>query len=120
MTARPMVWTMVRTLALTVALLACKSGGSNAREGGARVTSPAIDALLAGVPGDALAVGFIDLETPPRALVTGGVMPLDEAARQTLDKELRRIVPRRELVRVPARARPRRVGRPRQLPVRRR
>ena len=89
MTARPMVWTMVRTLALTVALLACKSGGSNAREGGARVTSPALDALLAGVPGDALAVGFVDLDTPPWALVTGGVMPLDEAARQTLDKELR-------------------------------
>jgi len=79
----------VRTLALTVALLACKSGGSNARESGARVTSPAIDTLLAGVPGDALAIGFVDLETPPWALVTGGAVPLDEVARQTLDKELR-------------------------------
>lgn len=80
-----MVWTM----ALTVALLACKSGGSNAREGGPRATSPAIDTLLAGVPGDALAIGFVDLDAPPWTLVTGGVMPLDEAARQTLDKELR-------------------------------
>lgn len=85
MTARSLVW----TTALTVALLACKSGGTTAREGGARVTSPAIDALLAGVPGDALAVGFVDLDAPPWALVTGGAVPLDEAARQTLDKELR-------------------------------
>ncbi len=60
-----------------------------------RVTSPAIGDLLAGVPGTAIALGFVDMADSPWSMVTGGsVLPLDPATRSTLDKELREYVDR--------------------------
>lgn len=60
-----------------------------------RATSPAIGELLAAVPSSAAALGFIDVEDSPWSLVTGGaLLPLDEATRTALDKELREYVDR--------------------------
>lgn len=83
-----------------VALIACKQEGARPGLDGkavatnepvkSRVTSPAIAELLAAVPGTAMALGFVDLAESPWSLVTGGfVLPLDQATRTTLDKELR-------------------------------
>src|SRR5690349_23225878 len=72
---------------------ACKREGDGAgggQGGGPRATSPAIGELLAGVPGDAAAIGFVDLSEAPWAVITRGwPVPLDDAARQNLDRELR-------------------------------
>ncbi|CAN5859356.1 hypothetical protein BH11MYX2_BH11MYX2_05890 [soil metagenome] len=84
-------------LVIAAALAGCskKDGGTTGSAPGAApsapaVTSPAIDQLLAGVPGNAIAIGFIDMETPPWNYVTGGYgMPLSETTRKTLDTELR-------------------------------
>lgn len=60
-----------------------------------RATSAAIGELLAAVPSSAAALGFIDVEESPWSLVTGGaLLPLDEATRVALDKELREYVDR--------------------------
>jgi type II secretory pathway pseudopilin PulG len=83
-----------------LALCGCKhDGAAPAADPGAhqkpRTTSAAIAELLAAVPGNANAVGFIDLEEPPWSLVTAGMpLPLDEATRKSLDKELREYVER--------------------------
>jgi hypothetical protein len=92
-----MMMTMRATAALVAALAlgACKheGDGTGGSMGGAdrqRTTSPAIAELLAGVPGNAAAIGFIDLADTPWSQITGGwLMPLDTEARQSLDKELR-------------------------------
>ncbi|HEY4058741.1 MAG TPA: hypothetical protein VGM39_19140 [Kofleriaceae bacterium] len=86
-------------LVIAAALVGCskKDGAANGTPGSSSsspsapsVTSPAIDSLLAGVPGNAIAIGFIDLETPPWNYVTGGYgMALSETTRKTLDTELR-------------------------------
>jgi type IV pilus assembly protein PilA len=55
------------------------------------VTSPAIDTLIAGVPGNALALGFLDLDRAPWQLISMG---LDDATRASLDKELREYIGR--------------------------
>jgi hypothetical protein len=82
--------------AAVLALTSCKRDGDAA--GGSqrsRTTSPAIGELLAGVPGNATAIGFLDLTEPPWSLVTGGgPLPLDDATRASLDKELREYVER--------------------------
>lgn len=83
--------------AAVLALTCCKHDGAgsepSATTSGQRkppVTSPAIAELLAAVPGNAMALGFIDVDDSPWSLLTGGaLLPLDEATRKTLDKELR-------------------------------
>jgi hypothetical protein len=81
------------TVALVAALAlgACKRDGDSTGAGAdRRTTSPAIAELLAGVPGNAAAIGFIDLPDTPWSQITGGwMMPLDAETRQSLDKELR-------------------------------
>ncbi|MBC7975750.1 MAG: hypothetical protein H7138_12295, partial [Myxococcales bacterium] len=90
-----------QSAALVMAMLAlwgCKHDGAGTVPSAApekRATSPAIVQLLAAVPDSAAALGFIDLTEAPWALVTGGaLMPLDEASRKSLDKELREHVER--------------------------
>jgi type II secretory pathway pseudopilin PulG len=88
---------MVATAVL--ALSACKKDGAATNAPGAndppRATSPAIAELLAGVPGNAGALGFLDIPRAPWSLVTGGwLLPLDEATRKALDKELREYLDR--------------------------
>jgi hypothetical protein len=93
---------MTTTAMVVAATLACagckKDGGADQKPAVASpgVTSPAIDALLAAVPGDAMAIGFVDLDTAPwHYITTGGAgFPLDAQTRQTLDKELREYVER--------------------------
>ena len=82
------------TVAVLVGLISCKKDDAAATKPGAGVTSPAIGELLAAVPGEAVALGFFDLDEPPWSLLTGGLMPLDEDTRKTLDKELREYVDR--------------------------
>lgn len=81
-----------------LALTCCKHDGAGTASGGpqaARATSPAIAELLAAVPGDAAALGFIDLTEAPWSMITGGALvPLDESTHQALDKELREYVDR--------------------------
>ncbi|HVK84092.1 MAG TPA: hypothetical protein VM513_08290 [Kofleriaceae bacterium] len=79
---------------MTMALAGCKRAGHEEAGSKPGVTSPAIDALIAGVPGNAAAIGFVDLDKPPWTFVTGGVMPLADATRTTLDKELREYIDR--------------------------
>jgi type II secretory pathway pseudopilin PulG len=93
--------TMMSATALAAAALAlssCKKDGaatSTGPESKPRTTSPAIGELLAAVPGDAAALGFLDLDEAPWSLVTGGwLLPLDEATRKTLDKDLREYLDR--------------------------
>lgn len=78
---------------MTVALVGCKRAEQDAKTTPG-VTSPAIDTLIAGVPGNAAAIGFVDLDKPPWAFITGGLAPLDDATRTTLDKELREYIDR--------------------------
>src|SRR5262249_7096010 len=80
-------------IAVTVALFGCKRTGSDPTSKPS-MASRMIDTLIAGVPGDALALGFVDMNAPPWALITGGAVPLDEATRASLDKELRAYVDR--------------------------
>jgi Tfp pilus assembly protein PilE len=84
--------------AAALALGSCKHDGATATGAGSHpppVTSPAIGELLAAVPGNAVALGFIDVDDSPWSVVTGGPwFPLDEATRATLDKELRAYVDR--------------------------
>jgi hypothetical protein len=86
--------------AAALALSACKHNGATTGAGsgvatGPRTTSPVIAELLAGVPGSATALSFIDIDRAPWAMLTGGwPFPLDEASRQTLDKDLREHVDR--------------------------
>jgi hypothetical protein len=80
--------------AAALALGACKRDGAATSAPAApqqpRTTSAAIGELLAAVPGNAGALGFLDLHEAPWSLVTGGwLLPLDEATRKTLDKDLR-------------------------------
>ncbi|HEY4178687.1 MAG TPA: hypothetical protein VGM90_17695 [Kofleriaceae bacterium] len=83
-------------LVIAAALAGCNKGGgttgstSGASSSAPSTTSPAIDTLLAGVPGNAFALGFVDMETPPWSMVTGGygMFPLTDATRKTLDAEL--------------------------------
>ncbi len=82
------------TVALLVCVTACKKDGAPEAQARSRVTSPAIAELIAAVPGDAIALGFFDTDLQPWALLTGGMVPLDEANRKTLDKELREYVDR--------------------------
>jgi Tfp pilus assembly protein PilE len=95
--------TMTKRTALVAAaalvLGSCKHDGSATGapgvQQGPRTTSPAIAELLAAVPGNAAALGFIDMVEAPWSLATGGVLlPLDEATRKALDKELREYVDR--------------------------
>src|SRR5262245_55764153 len=89
----------IRTIAMFAAVLAlgaCKRDGA-ATDGVAqtRTTSPAIAELLAGVPGNAVGLGFIDVaESPWSFAIGGGPFPLDESTRNALDKELREYVDR--------------------------
>jgi type II secretory pathway pseudopilin PulG len=85
--------TTVLVIAVTAALIGCKREGSGTK-GKPGVTSPAIDTLIAAVPGNAVALGFVDMASPPWTFITGGALPLDEATRKTLDKELREYVDR--------------------------
>ena len=85
-----------RATAAVVAALAlggCKhegAGTSGTAGDDRRTTSPAIAELLAGVPGNAAAIGFVDLADTPWSQITGGwLVPLDPETRQSLDKELR-------------------------------
>jgi len=85
--------------AVALALSACKHDGAATTAPGAqpkpRTTSPAIAELLAAVPGAAVALGFLDVDSSPWSLVTEGTpLPLDEATRKALDKELRAYVDR--------------------------
>jgi len=79
--------------AAVLALGSCKHDGAPGITPGeprARTTSPAIAELLAAVPGNAAALGFIDVDEGPWSFITGGtLLPLDEATRKALDKELR-------------------------------
>jgi hypothetical protein len=83
-----------------MALTCCKhDGAAPGPEPGSqrkpRVTNPAIAELLAAVPGNAAALGFIDMDDAPWSLLTDGVLvPLDEATRKTLDTDLRDYVNR--------------------------
>lgn len=76
-----------------IAMLGCKreSAKDQPKPG---TTSAVIDSLLAGVPGDAFAIGFVDAPAPPWTMLTGGLVPLDEPTRKTLDKDLREYVER--------------------------
>jgi hypothetical protein len=84
--------------AAVLALSCCKHDGTSAGPSGphpARPTSSAIGELLAAVPGNAAAIGFVDVDEAPWSLVTGGGwVPLDDATRKTLDQELREYVDR--------------------------
>ena len=82
------------TVALLLGLTACKKDGASKTQATSRVTGPAIAELIAAVPGDAISLGFFDTDHQPWALLTGGMVPLDEANRKTLDKELREYVNR--------------------------
>ena len=89
--------TMLRVLVISVGLLAggCKKQGQADQATTPAATSPAIDSLLEAVPGDALALAFVDMATPPWDVVTGGVgLVLDPETRKTLDTELRAYVDR--------------------------
>ncbi|HSS01048.1 MAG TPA: hypothetical protein VLM79_28520 [Kofleriaceae bacterium] len=86
-------------LAAALALAACKHDGAgsgvapNAER--PRTTSPAIAELLAGVPGDAAVIGFIDLaDAPWSQVIRGWPIPLDDNARTSLDRELREYLTR--------------------------
>ena len=84
-------------VAAAVLVAGCKKDGAGdgTKAGVApAVTSPAIDALLAAVPGSALALGFVDLNVAPWTYLTGGAGLLDEPSRVALDKELRAYVER--------------------------
>jgi hypothetical protein len=86
--------------AAALALTGCKHDGSTPgvasdRPQQPRATSPAIAELLAGVPGSAAAIAFVDLaETPWSQIIGGWLLPLDDATRQSLDKELREYLAR--------------------------
>jgi hypothetical protein len=86
--------------AAVLALSGCKHDGAvtTAEPGaprGPRTTSPAIAELLAAVPGNAAALGFIDMDDAPWSVLTSGLLlPLDEDTRKSLDKELREYVDR--------------------------
>ncbi|MBA3454122.1 MAG: hypothetical protein H0T42_13590, partial [Deltaproteobacteria bacterium] len=82
------------TVGMMVGLLACTKDCPPEPRAKVRVTSPAIAELIAAVPGEAIALGFFDTDHNAWSLLTGGVMPLDEAIRKTLDKELREYVDR--------------------------
>ena len=80
-------------IAVMLATSACTHADHPSPKAG--TTSPAIDGLLAGVPGDAMAIGFVDMDTPPWTYITGGGwIPLDETTRKSLDKELREYLDR--------------------------
>src|SRR4051794_15261266 len=86
-------------LAAALALAACKHDGAgsgvtpNAER--PRTTSPAIAELLAGVPGNAAVIGFIDLaDTPWSQIIHGWPIPLDDNTRTNLDRELREYLAR--------------------------
>jgi hypothetical protein len=82
---------------LALALAACshEGTGGGGTAPGPRATSPAISELLAVVPGNAAAVGFVDLTQSPWSMITTGyLLPLDEATRKTLDQELHAYVDR--------------------------
>jgi type IV pilus assembly protein PilA len=84
---------MSLAIAVMLATSACTHADHPSPKAG--TTSPAIDGLLAGVPGDAMAIGFVDMDTPPWTYITGGGwIPLDEATRKSLDKELREYLDR--------------------------
>lgn len=93
---RATVWALV--LAATISLTSCKrdGGGPDNKTGAAPgITSPAIHSLIAGVPGDAIALGFVDMNVAPWTYITSGAgFMLDEGSRKTLDKELREYVER--------------------------
>ncbi len=85
----------VLVTAVMVAQLGCKHLGADSPDKAhPAVTSPEIDRLIAAVPGNAVAIGFVDMDSPPWTLLVGGAVPLDEATRKTLDNELRAYVDR--------------------------
>jgi hypothetical protein len=58
-----------------------------------RDTSAAIAELIGGVPGDAIAIGFVDLPAAPwQQVTTGFVAPLSASEQAALDEELRGFV----------------------------
>src|SRR5262245_61084295 len=81
----------VCAIAVVAALISCKRSEIEDKPG---VTSSTIDTLIAAVPGNAMAIGFIDMAEPPWTFLAGGMVPLDEANRKVLDKELREYVDR--------------------------
>ena len=83
-------WAMAMAMAVAMAAGCKKDGVASGGGTTPRTTSAAIGTLLAAVPGDALAVGFIDLADPPWAdLIAGYLVPLDADARAALDRDLR-------------------------------
>jgi len=85
--------------AATMSIASCKKEGGSADNNKAAVapsvTSPAIDTLIASVPGNASALAFVDLNVAPWSYITGGAgFLLDPASQKTLDKELRDYVDR--------------------------
>jgi len=82
------------TMAMWIGPFGCTKEDAAAPRARSGETSPAIGDLLAAVPGDAVALGFVDLDAPPWSLLVGGLMPLDEDTRKTLDQELREYVDR--------------------------
>jgi type II secretory pathway pseudopilin PulG len=91
------ITTKATLLAAVLALGCCKHEGATdtAMAGRPRVSSKEIVELLAGVPGNAAALGFIDLERSPWSLATGeGMVGLDEATRKPLENELREYLER--------------------------
>ncbi|MFN0251886.1 MAG: hypothetical protein ACKV2T_33730 [Kofleriaceae bacterium] len=81
-------WVMVLA---TMSITSCKKdGGSDKPAVAPSVTSPAIDALIAAVPGNASAIAFVDLNIAPWSYLTGGAgLSLDPATQKELDKDLR-------------------------------
>jgi len=91
------ITTKATLLTAVLALGCCRHDGAmdTAAGGRPRASSAAIFELLAGVPGNAAALGFIDMEQSPWSLATSdGMVGLDEATRKSLDSELREYVER--------------------------
>jgi hypothetical protein len=80
---------LAKTFAVVIAVALAIFGCSHGSAHGPAATSPSIDSLLEGVPGNAAALGFVDLDVAPWSQVIGNMVPLDESARASLDKELR-------------------------------
>jgi Tfp pilus assembly protein PilE len=91
---RVTAWVMVLA---TMSIASCKKDGASDDKAAVApsVTSPAIDALIANVPGNASAIAFVDLNVAPWSYVTGGAgFLLDPATQKELDKDLRAYVDR--------------------------
>jgi type II secretory pathway pseudopilin PulG len=89
---RSVAWVMVLA---TISSGSCTKDNRSTNAAASAVTSPAVEALIESVPGDAYAIAYVDLSVAPwTALAGSAAFLLDPAMQQTLDTDLRRYVAR--------------------------